>query len=45
MKKGLTDKELKQLQRVFCPRDIELILSKFSLADIRKVLNGPKDKK
>lgn len=40
MKKGLTDKELKELQRIFCPRDIELILSKFSLADIRKVLNG-----
>lgn len=41
MKKGLTDQELKKLQKIFCPRDIEIILSKFSVADIRKVINHP----
>lgn len=45
MQKGLTDRELEKLKRVFCPRDVEIILSKFSIADIRKVINHPMDGK
>ncbi len=39
MYKGLTEEELKKLQRIFCPRDIEIMISKFGIANIRKVIN------
>ena len=41
MTKGLTREEIKKLERLFCPRDIEKIISKFSAEDIRKVINHP----
>lgn len=41
MTKGLTIEEIKKLERIFCPRDIEIILTKFSKEDIRKVINHP----
>ncbi len=41
MQKGLTDQEVKKLLKVFSPRDVEIIISKFSAADIRKVINNP----
>lgn len=41
MRKGLTEEEIKKLLEVFCPRDVEMIISKFSTADIRKVINHP----
>lgn len=39
MTKGLTDEELKKLRKIFCPRDIEIMISKFGVANIRKVIN------
>lgn len=41
MTKGLTEQEVKKLLEVFCPRDVEMIISKFSASDIRKVINHP----
>ncbi|MGN1372146.1 MAG: hypothetical protein ACI4XM_07735 [Candidatus Coprovivens sp.] len=41
MPKGLTEKEIKELLRVFSPRDVEIIITKFSAEDIRKVINHP----
>ena len=41
MPKGLTREEIKKLLEVFCPRDVEIIISKFSASDIRKVINNP----
>lgn len=41
MTKGLTEKEIKELLKVFSPRDVEMIISKFSASDIRKVINQP----
>ena len=45
MTKGLTREEIKKMERIFCPRDIEIILSKFSKEDKRKVINHPTMKK
>lgn len=39
MTKGLTEKEIKELLRVFSPIDVEIIISKFSAKDIRRVIN------
>lgn len=41
MTKGLTREEIRKLERIFCPRDVEIILSKFSKKDIKKVINHP----
>ena len=41
MNKGLTKEEMRKLERIFCPRDVEIILSKFSKKHIRKVINHP----
>lgn len=40
MLKGLTKEEIRELLKVFSPRDVEFIISKFSVADIRKVINN-----
>lgn len=40
MKNELTPKELQKLGRVFSPRDIEMILKKFTVEQIREVING-----
>lgn len=45
MSKGLTREEIKELLKVFSPHDVELIISKFSAADIRKVINNPEMQK
>lgn len=45
MTKGLTKEELKKMERIFCPKDIEIILTKFSRDDIRKVIDHPVIKK
>ena len=45
MYKGLTEKEIKELARIFCSRDLEIILSKFSKEDIRRVIDHPTFKK
>lgn len=45
MTKGLTEEEIKELLRVFSPRDVEIIISKFSAEDIRRVINHPADEK
>lgn len=39
MTKGLTEKEIKELLKVFSPLDVEIIISKFSTSDIRRVIN------
>ena len=36
----LSADEMKKLKRLFCPRDIEILLSKFSIEDIKKVLSN-----
>lgn len=41
MTKGLTRKEIEKMQRIFCPRDVGIILSKFSKKDIQKAINHP----
>jgi len=43
MQKGLTREEIRELLKIFSPYDVELIISKFSVADIRKVIYGARD--
>lgn len=41
MNNKLTNKELNKLRKIFSNEDIEKILYKFGVDDVRKVINNP----